>query len=120
MIMKRCSKPGCINHIPRSQRPPYCVDHQRINNRTYDDKRDPKTVQFYHSAAWKQFRIAVLNERHHLCEVCISTGELTPADTVHHIVEIKKDWSRRLDRTNVQVICRACHNKEHKRGFLAD
>lgn len=118
MIMKPCSKPGCINKIPRGQKPAYCAEHQRKQSRTYDKQRNPQAVAFYNSAAWRKFRANVLAERLHLCEPCRERGELNAADTVHHIIEIKDDWSMRLCRSNVQAICRACHNRVHARGFI--
>ncbi|PAE58568.1 HNH endonuclease, partial [Bacillus licheniformis] len=36
-----------------------------------------------------------------------------PADMVHHIVEVKQDWSKRLDLSNLESLCNACHNKVH-------
>ncbi|TWK49239.1 hypothetical protein CHCC20347_1522 [Bacillus paralicheniformis] len=32
---------------------------------------------------------------------------------VHHIVEVKQDWSKRLDLSNLESLCNACHNKVH-------
>lgn len=117
MILKRCSKPGCIEHIPRSQTPPYCVAHQRQRNRAYDSTREPHIVAFYRSTKWRKLRASVLAEAFHLCECCKQRGDLTPADTVHHLVEIREDWHRRLERSNLLAVCRGCHESFHNRGF---
>lgn len=120
MILKRCNKPGCIQHIPRSQHPPYCQQHRLQQSRQYDKTRDKQTTSFYKSREWQRFRLMILNDRMHLCEICQQHGELNAADTVHHVIELKDDWSKRLDSDNVQAICRACHNRIHERGFMVN
>lgn len=118
MIQKRCEKPGCVEYIPRSKKPPYCSDHMKQRSRQYNSKRDPKAVQFYRSRQWQHLRLSVLAENHHLCEVCKAQGKLTAADTVHHIIELKQNWELRLTRSNLQAICRTCHENIHNRFSL--
>ncbi len=36
-------------------------------------------------------------------------------DTVHHIEELKEDWSRRFDKDNLISLCESCHQKIHKK-----
>lgn len=115
MILKRCSKPGCVEYISRSQQPPYCIKHIRERNKVYDKSRDPRTVQFYGSSVWKKLRASVLAESHYLCEPCKAKGKLTTADTVHHCVELKDNWELRLTRSNLLAICRTCHEEIHDR-----
>ncbi|WP_349773696.1 HNH endonuclease [Sutcliffiella horikoshii] len=50
----------------------------------------------------------------HLCQRCIKQSKLQAAQLVHHIVEVKVDWSKRLELTNLESICHSCHNKHHK------
>lgn len=68
---------------------------------------------FYHSREWQAVRLQVLDRDHYLCQVCKRAGRITPAATVHHIVPVRVDWSKRLDPANLETICRACHNAEH-------
>lgn len=121
MILKRCNKPGCTEHIPRSQTPAYCEQHRRERvraaNRRYDKHRNQQSKQFYNSKSWASLRAIVLTEAFHMCECCKAKGEYTRADTVHHIVEIKDDWSKRLERSNCMAVCRTCHESFHERGF---
>ncbi|WP_399533503.1 HNH endonuclease [Gemella sp.] len=36
------------------------------------------------------------------------------ANLVHHKVEVRTDWSKRLEMSNLESVCRNCHNKiEH-------
>ncbi|WP_377897049.1 HNH endonuclease [Gottfriedia sp. OAE603] len=34
-------------------------------------------------------------------------------DVVHHIVEIKADWSKRLEKKNLKAMCHGCHNRQN-------
>lgn len=71
--------------------------------------------QFYNSVAWRQLSKQVLNESFYVCKRC--GKDATLAD---HIVPIKVDWNKRLDKDNIQPLCEACHavkTKEDKRNF---
>lgn len=73
---------------------------------------------FYKSKAWKAVRLQVLKRDSFLCQKCKRAGRVTPASTVHHIISIRVDYSKRLDPKNLEVICAACHNAEHnERAF---
>jgi|SRR5699024_9662790 len=104
--------------IPRGQQPPYCKEHQKEQqkkfNRNYDKKRDPKITAFYKSRQWERFRRTVLAEYHYLCQYkdCNNT-----ANIVHHIVEVKEDWSKRFERSNCIPVCHSCHEKIHGNRF---
>ena len=110
---------GCPSLVTHRQRVcPSCqtyVDQQRAEVQKYYDQfvRDPKLVAFYNSRAWISARDAVLVRDHALCRICFRKGELTQALIVHHIVEVRKDWSRRLDLGNLISVCQACHNRIH-------
>lgn len=112
MIQKLCNYPTCSEKTPR--RIPYCPQHTNesyLRNKIYDKtKRNEKTKRFYKSKEWKRLRESFLIEKHYLCESCFQ-----PANTVHHIVEVSEDWSKRLDRDNLMSVCAACHNKIHKK-----
>jgi 5-methylcytosine-specific restriction endonuclease McrA len=65
--------------------------------------------RFYNSWAWKKLRFAVLRERGRKCECCNATAVDGAPIVVDHVVAIKKDWSRRLDKTNLQVLSDCCN-----------
>ncbi|MED4046699.1 HNH endonuclease signature motif containing protein [Priestia aryabhattai] len=44
-----------------------------------------------------------------LCEHCLLEGKLTPVDVIDHVRELKDDWSKRLDLSNLQSLCNRCH-----------
>jgi hypothetical protein len=76
--------------------------------------------QFYASQKWIRFRSAIIAERGLVCEQC---GRViaTPKDvTLHHTpialtIDNVDDVMISLNPDNVKLICRDCHNKEHKR-----
>lgn len=72
--------------------------------------------KFYKSAAWLSCRRAYLEE-HPLCEICLSRGEYTPAEHVHHKVWLNKynenDPNFTLNWSNLQAVCHTCHNQIH-------
>lgn len=87
-----------------------------------------EVIAFYHTSAWRHTRALALTRDKHLCQVCLKQGILTKANTVHHIVPIRKmengknkksiGWDKRLDLNNLEAICAACHNREHpEKGY---
>ncbi|UTH13304.1 HNH endonuclease [Macrococcus equipercicus] len=108
-----CSHPGCSRLTANS----YCDQHSDVIksvHKTYNNERvDVDEVAFYNTSEWKSVRVAVLQRDFYLCQQCKAQGITTVANTVHHIVELKDDWDKRLDMTNLETVCTACHNKEH-------
>ena len=115
-----CSVPGCPNLTPGR----YCEEHTHkaveqtaARHRYYDRyQRNQKAKDFYESIAWEKTRQAVLIRDKGLCQECLKEKKITPADTVHHIVELREDWGRRLDMDNLVSLCASCHSRIHSRG----
>lgn len=110
---------GCSN-VTREL---YCDKHvhkvaEEESNRQkrYDQvSRDSTSNSFYQSKEWKKLRAFVRHRDKGLCQHCKRDNRIKKADVVHHIVEIKEDWSKRLDPSNLECVCHTCHNKEHGR-----
>lgn len=84
------------------------------NNQSYDKYRRNKEARaFYKSTAWKKCRQIVLERDNFLCQKCLKNNRVTPADMVHHIIELLDDWDKALDINNLESLCNSCHNKEH-------
>lgn len=119
MPKKVCLNGSCNNLVSKKEK--YCsickpkMDQvKKEKNRKYDDYvREEKTVKFYISREWKRVRQAALVRDHHLCQECLKHNIIKSAEIVHHIIEIKVDWNRRLDITNCESVCKSCHNKLH-------
>jgi 5-methylcytosine-specific restriction endonuclease McrA len=86
-----------------------------VNNHQYYDKykRDTEARAFYKSKAWQECRAYILERDNHLCQECLQHKRITPADMVHHIVELKDNKCKALDADNLISLCNPCHNKEH-------
>ncbi len=79
------------------------------NRRLYSKEADA----FYKSYAWQKCRTTVLERDGYLCQVCIREDRPIPADTVHHIIHLKDDFSKALDENNLISVCRDCHRDLH-------
>ena len=113
---KICSHAGC-NKLSRDN---YCDEHKETQRekelQRYKDynrySRDNGLHSFYNSKEWKRVRLVVLAHYHNLCKHCMSNSKMTKADVVDHIVPIEIDYSKRLELSNLQPLCHACHNKK--------
>ncbi|MGY5273851.1 HNH endonuclease [Lactiplantibacillus plantarum] len=112
--MKQCNHAGCRTLVPYDER--YCEKHQhKANAETYHkrmyDSDESKYQQFYKTAAWRRLSRRFL-ELNPVCIKCYEDGLIRKADVVDHVIEIKDDWSRRLDESNLQPLCYRHHNRK--------
>lgn len=122
LVFKLCSKCGQPTHN-RAGICDLCQPKRSALKReqysAYDRKRDGKSVKFYHSAAWKATRAAVLCEAHYQCQDCLAevARGLIPvelvavATEVHHEVPLSVNWERRLDVSNLVALCSRHHRQ---------
>lgn len=105
MPLKICNYPRCNNLTKKS----YCDKH---NNYTYyNNKRsNDKEMKFYRTKEWRDKRSEALKRDCYVCQRCGAD-----ATVVHHIVEVRQDYNKRLDIDNLESVCSSCHNKIHKR-----
>lgn len=114
--MKKCSKVNCKELINFNES--YCDEHKQLSkqsNKDYDslrNKRDNQYRKFYNSKAWKDARHISMLRHDSLCQEHLRNGLYAQADVVDHIVELRDDYSRRLDQSNLEPLCHDCHNKK--------
>lgn len=101
-----CNKAGCTS-LTRER---YCPKHIGEYNRYNRERTDKKYTDFYKSNEWEIVRELALARDGYQCVMCRWRGIKKAADMVHHIVPIKKDWSKRLDLDNLMSLCDGCHN----------
>lgn len=92
-------------------------DHAREYARRLESD-DPKLKAFYKSGQWRSLSRQYAVDKHHLCERCGRIGT-----DVHHVEPLStpQGWARRLDRSNLRLLCVRCHNMEHGRfGHAAE
>ena len=75
-----------------------------------------KAGGFYHSPAWRKFRMMVLT-REPLCRMCDEEDRLTAAQMVDHIIPIS-DGGAALELSNVQPLCHSCHGRKSKKDAI--
>jgi 5-methylcytosine-specific restriction protein A len=99
-----CAYPRC----PELTHERFCPKHKTIASREYGRfVRSPDHDQTY-GYRWRQIRNLYIS-KHPLCENCLKTGVLTPADEVHHIVPIDQGGTHADE--NLQALCQSCHTK---------
>ncbi|PGC80400.1 HNH endonuclease [Bacillus toyonensis] len=112
--MKPCASPMCA----ALTRDKYCEKHQdkvQESARHYDKYiRNKSSRSFYNSRLWKGMRELMYRRDHGLCVQCRSKDIIQIGDVVDHIIPIRVEWSKRLEPTNLQTLCHACHNKKTK------
>lgn len=88
------------------------VDYDQRNNEYTEYNRtrwkyDKDVKRFYNSSIWKRTSKQVLLESDYVCAMCGDEATMTD-----HIISVKQDWSRRLDRNNLQASCKKCNDKK--------
>ncbi|MFG6367794.1 MAG: HNH endonuclease [Lachnospiraceae bacterium] len=116
-LMKYCNKTGCNRLVPQGVK--YCALHtmskteeNRQRHKEYDAHcRNQKAKAFYNSTAWKAARAQALARDSNIdIYLYIMEGRIVVADTVHHIVELMEDYSKRCDINNLISISETTHS----------
>ena len=78
-----------------------------------------KTNPFYLTREWRAKRLDILARDNYECVACRSLGKVTTdKDTVleiDHIKELDTHPELAFEDSNLQTLCRSCHNKKHNR-----
>lgn len=90
-------------------------ERARERYRVYKQKRNDKEEQkFYGSKEWSRLRKTIDIRYHGMCLYCLLMfDKIVDREANHHIIEIKDDWSRRLDDSNIIPLCDKCHKNIH-------
>ena len=116
-LMKYCNKAGCNRLVPQGVK--YCEVHamnkteeNRQRHKEYDIHcRNQKAKDFYNSAEWKSARARALARDANIdIYLYIMKGRIVAADTVHHIIELMEDYSKRCDLSNLISISESTHS----------
>ena len=109
MIYKRCSR--CGKRIESGK----TCDCVKMRHKEYDRlSRDKDSAHFYNSSAWKRMRQYILDKYDGIDVYSyILYGQIEPATTVHHIVELKDDKTQSLVEQNLIPVSSATHNIIH-------
>lgn len=64
--------------------------------------------KLYKTNKWRKLRELVIARDFGVCQECQRRGIV-----VHHIIEAREDITKFWDINNLELVCLACHNKEH-------
>lgn len=86
---------------------------------------EPWAVQFYNGKSWRSLRGRLIAERNYICEECGGNFVFEPSRLVgHHKIELTPenitDVNIALNPDNIKIVCKECHDKEHKRFAYSD
>lgn len=93
-----------------------CTKFYKGRHKEYDSRfRDRKSKEFYSSREWQTEREIVLTYYGHvdLYQFIVNKRKV-PANTVHHIEELKDNWNLRLSFDNLIPVSEASHMLIHK------
>lgn len=96
-----CHYEGCNNLSTEY----YCPLHKAIMDKKKPFQNAKRTAD-YHTSAWQRLSKQLINEVG-CCQMCGVTSTLS----VHHVVPVRECPERFLDKSNLIVLCRSCHQK---------
>lgn len=79
---------------------------------SYPRQRD-EIDNLYKTARWRKLRVVIIKRDYGLCQECKRRGVISKGSIVHHKVEARDDLSLFWNENNLELVCTACHNKEH-------
>jgi hypothetical protein len=86
----------------------YLNERGKVGHPTFGSSRYLNQT-FYKSPEWRKVRYEVLREQKGKCQCCGRSAKDGVILHVDHIVPLSKDWSKRLDKNNLQVLCEDCN-----------
>lgn len=130
MMYSLCIK--CGDKIPYKQK--YCdkckpkaeaereqikkVKSKKYNSDRYiRDKESDSYRLFYLSKAWKSKRREILRRDNFECQICKALFNYKAATDVHHILNLRDHYDKRLDSNNLISLCNECHTLVYSLGL---
>lgn len=116
--LRCCLQPGCPELVPRGR----CATHARVFER-----QRPSAADRGYGPRWAKVSKA-FRAQFPLCGMrpdgvppvmseCHSTGQITAAYAVDHVVPHRGDPALMWDWKNLQSVCRECHAKKTRAGL---
>lgn len=89
----------------------YFTNGSKVRNpkNKFKNEYREKALNFYSSREWRSLRYEVLKENGGRCCLCGRSAKDGVVLHVDHIIPLSKDWSKRLDKDNLQVLCEDCN-----------
>lgn len=117
-LMKLCRCGVIIEyHTKYCDRCKVKYEKEKAESIKYYDKniRDKRATAFYNSKEWLKVREYILAKYKGLdLYAYFILKEIAYADTAHHIIELKDDWAKGLEASNLFPLTSINHGKIHK------
>ena len=87
-------------------------------SRSYKDKKraTDKEAMFYNTKEWRNLRDKIVKAYMSMdIYEYYKTGKIVNAEVIHHLVEVREDWNKRLDKFNLIPCSRKNHQEIHLR-----
>lgn len=110
-MKKSCKYCGRMHDIDE-----VCPKKPRICFRKNKQMKD----KFRSSSLWQAKREEIARRDLYLCRVCLSEGRLSRDISVHHIIPLAEDYSRRLDNDNLISLCSYHHEQAERAAISPD
>ncbi|MCD3217872.1 hypothetical protein G8S55_11650 [Clostridium botulinum C] len=104
---KYCNKCSSVKDRERKE------SYKEYKNRRMKDAEERKRQRFYNSTAWISCRDNIKKHQLGMDLIEWSNGKIVDADTYHHVVELKENYDKRLDKDNVIGLTQSNHLKVH-------
>lgn len=116
MIYRKCTQ--CHVRVPEYSKCKCEREIRRESLRLYDerrmmDERSKASAIFYKGATWLRCRNSVGNRQYWIDLIEWNKGNIVEVEVFHHIIEVKEDWSLRLDRDNIIGLTQRNHMRVH-------
>lgn len=114
MLYRLCSV--CGSKVPYGTKCQCELTKDKERYKMYQSKRDDtKEQSFYKSKAWINFRDSISTHQFNmdLIDWYEHKEHIADAETYHHIIELKDDWSLRLTDGNVIGLTQQHHMQVH-------
>ncbi|MDT2419506.1 HNH endonuclease signature motif containing protein [Enterococcus avium] len=69
--------------------------------------------KLYKTNRWRKLRKVIIARDYGMCQECKRRGLVVKGVVVHHIIEAREDITKFWDEENLELVCLACHNKDH-------
>lgn len=113
MLKKICAATGCKEIIPANER--YCDRHKNAYNHEIRRTVDRQYDDFYHSKEWRILQGCIMKKYFGLCVYSyVIEHKTVRAGAVHHIVEIKDNFTLRLCPENLIPLSEETHSMVRK------
>lgn len=107
MIQHKCNRCGKI--LPAGKKCTCTTEYKKNYNRF---GRDNKIKKFRSSPEWLRARSAVIDRDDGIDQyIYNTTGEILPGCSVHHIVPLSEDYTKRLDMNNLITLSEDTHGR---------